>query len=141
MRAALPEDLPVYEVKLVDDRVPAAMALVCASDYHVSLSGEGAEEILSAIPGFLAEERVFAIKKTKSGEREVDVRPAALSLAPAGDGFDARLMLTEKLSLKADLLANLLAERAGVECPEVRVHRAALLGKDESGELKPLMEL
>ncbi len=141
MRSALPEDLPVYGVRLVDDRDPAAMAVVCASDYHVALSGEGAEAVLDAIPGFLAAEQVFAMKKTKSGEREVDIRPGALSLVPSGDGFDARLALTEKLSLKADLLARVLAERAGADCPELRVHRTALLGRDEAGELKPLMEL
>ena len=141
MRAALPEDLPVMEVKLVDDRAPAAMALVCASDYHVSLSGGGAEAVRSAIPDFLAAEQVFAMKKTKSGERETDIRPCVLALTPAEDGFDARLMLTEKASLKADLLARILAGRAGVACPELRVHGATLLGRDEAGELRPLMEL
>ena len=141
MRAALPEDLPVYGVRLVDDRDPAAMALVCASDYRVSVSGAGAEAALAAIPEFLAAEQVLAMKKTKSGEKEADIRPGVLSLVPGDDGFDARLALTEKLSLKADLLARVLAERGGAECPEIRVHRTALLGRDEAGELKPLMEL
>ena len=50
-------------------------------------------------------------------------------------------MLTEKASLKADLLASVLAERAGVACPELRVHRTALLGCGAAGELRPLMEL
>ena len=42
-RAALPEDLPVYEARMVDDRHPAPMALVCAADYAISLSGAGAD--------------------------------------------------------------------------------------------------
>lgn len=141
MRRALPEDLPVYEVKLVEDRNPAAMALVRASDYHVTLDGEGAEAVLDAIPDFLAAERVMALKKTKSGEREIDIRPLVRSLCPAGDGFDARLLLTEQASLKADLLARVLAERAGVDCPELRVHRVALLGQNAAGELVPLLAL
>ena len=33
MRAALPVDLPVLEVRMVDDRHPAPMAMVRASDY------------------------------------------------------------------------------------------------------------
>ena len=141
MKRALPEDLPVLEVKLVEDRRPAAMAQVEASDYHVSVTGEGADALIAAIPGFLAAERVMAVKKTKSGEREIDIRPMVLSLTPTEDGFDARLMLMERASLKADLLARVLAERAGVECPELRVHRVALLGRDDAGELRPLMEL
>ena len=141
MRRALPEDLPVLEVKLVEDRRPAAMAQVAASDYHVTVSGEGAQALIDAIPDFMAAEQVLAMKKTKSGEKETDIRPMVLSLTAAEDGFDARLMLMEKASLKADLLARVLAERAGVECPELRVHRKNLLGYDGAGELRPLMEL
>ena len=141
MRRALPEDLPVLEVKLVEDRRPAAMAQAVASDYHVTILDDGSRVLIDAIPGFLAAEQVYALKKTKSGEKEVDIRPMVLSLTPAEDGFDARLTLTEQASLKADLLARVLAERAGVECPELRVHRKALLGRDGAGELRPLMEL
>lgn len=141
MRRALPEDLPVYEVRLAEDRRPSAMAQVYASDYHVSLTGAGARETIAAIPAFLAEDAVTAMKKTKSGEKEVNIRPLVLSLSAAEDGFDARLMLTEREGLKADLLARTLAARAGVECPEMRVHRRTLLGRDEAGELRPLMEL
>lgn len=141
MKAALPEDLPVIEVRMVDDGWPSAMAQVYASDYRISLSGAGAAEILRAVPGFLAEDEVLAIKKTKSGEREVNIRPLVLSLSESEGGLDARLMLTEREGLKADLLVRTLAERAGVECPEARIHRTALLGRDPSGELRPLMEL
>ena len=141
MRRALSEDLPVLEVKLVEDRRSAAMAQVEASDYHVTVTGDGAQALIGAIPDFLAAEQVFALKKTKSGEKEIDIRPMVLSLEAAEDGFNARLMLTEKASLKADLLARVLAERAGAECPELRVHRVALLGRNGAGELRPLMEL
>lgn len=141
MRFALPEDLPVLEVKLLEDRSPSVMSRVCASDYHVKLEGETARAVIDAIPAFLAEETVTAVKKTKSGEREINIRPLVLELRPAADGFDARLMLTEKDALKADLLARTLAARAGVEAPEMRVHRRTLLGRDEGGALRPLMEL
>ena len=141
MKRALPEDLPVLEVKLVEDRRPAAMAQVVASDYHVTASGEGALALIGAIPDFLAAQQVFAMKKTKSGMKEIDIRPMVLSLTATEDGFNARLALEERASLKADLLAQVLAERAGVECPELRVHRVNLLGRDAEGELRPLMEL
>lgn len=141
MRAALPVDLPVLEVRMVDDRHPAPMAMVRASDYEIALSGETAAATLDAAEEFLRRESVMAMRKTKSGEREVDVRPMALSLRREGDALNARLMLTEKETLKPDLLVRALAEIAGVEVPEVRIHRKCLLGEDESGALKPLMEL
>lgn len=141
MRAALPVDLPVLEVRMVDDRHPAPMAMVRASDYEITLSGETAAATLDAAEEFLRRESVMAMRKTKSGEREVDIRPMALLLEREGDVLSARLMLTEKDTLKPDLLVRALAEIAGAEVPEMRIHRRCLLGEDESGALKPLMEL
>ena len=141
MRFALPEELPVLEVKLVDDRRPSIMSQVYASDYIVRMDGEGADAVLAAIDGFLVEEHVTALKKSKSGEKEIDIRPLVLSLDRCEGGFRARLMLTEKDALKPDLLARTLAQRAGVEAPEMRIHRVNLLGKSDAGELVPLMEL
>lgn len=141
VRAALPEDLPVLEVRMVEDRHPAPMAQVRMSDYRVGLEGDGAEAVLSRIPAFLGSEWVPAVKKTKSGEKEINARPLVLSIEPGEGCFTARLMLTEQQSLKPDLLVGLLAGMAGVEPPEARVHRLALLGEDDSGRIRPLMEL
>lgn len=141
MRKALPADLPVLEVKLVDDKFPSAMSQVFASDYHVKLSGENALIVAEQIPLFMASDTVMATKKSKSGEKEVNIRPMALDIELTSDGFDARLMLTEKDTLKADLLVNTLCRMAGVDGVDARIHRKTLLGRDENGELKPLMEL
>ena len=141
MRAALPCDLPVYEVRLVDDRVPAMMAQVAASDYEITLDGEASGTVIAAIPDFLARERVIAVRRTKSGEREADIRPLAIALAAEGSVIRARLSLTDADTLKPDLLVKVLAEMAGVEAPETHIHRACLLGRNSDGELRPLMEI
>ena len=141
VRAALPEDLPVLEVRMVEDRHPAPMAQVCMSDYRVTLSGEGTDAVLAQIPAFLAAENVPAVKKTKSGEREINARPLVVSIEPEENGFVTRLMLTEQQSLKPDMLVKLLADGAGVEAPEMGIHRLTLLGRDAEGSLRPLMEL
>ncbi len=141
VRAALPEDLPVLEVRMVDDRHAAPMALVKMSDYRVTLEGEGASAVIAQIPAFLARERVEAVKKTKSGEKVINARTMVIGLEPTEVGFDARLMLTERESMKPDVLIELLADMAGVEPPRARIHRVALLGEDGEGNLRPLMEL
>ena len=141
VRAALPEDLPVLEVRMVDDRHAAPMALVKMSDYRVTLDGEGASAVIAQIPAFLARERVEAVKKTKSGEKVINARAMVIGLEPTEVGFDARLMLTERESMKPDVLIELLADMAGVEPPRARIHRVALLGEDGEGNLRPLMEL
>jgi radical SAM-linked protein len=141
MRSALPVDLPVLEVKLVDDKHAAPMSMVRASDYEITLSGETAQATLDAVDTFLAKDSVMAMRKTKSGEKEVDIRPWAISIEKTETGMNARLKLTEKDTLKPDLLVRTLAELAGVEVPEAKIHRKCLLGEAENGELKPLMEL
>ena len=141
VRAALPEDLPVLEVRMIDDRHPAPMALVKMADYRVTLGGEGAVATLAQIPAFLAREEVPALKKTKSGEKQINARPLVVGMQAAEDGFKARLMLTESQSIKPDLRENLLAEMACAAPPEAAVHRLMLLGEDAEGALKPLMEL
>ena len=141
VRAALPADLPVYEVRMIDDRHPAPMALVRMADYIVRPEGEGASEILGQIPAFMARDEVVATKKTKSGEKQINARPLVVSMESVEGGFSARLMLTESQSIKPDLLAGLLAGMAGVEVSEIGVHRVALLGEDGEGGVRPLMEL
>ena len=141
IRAALPEDLPVLEVRMVDDRHPAPMALVRMSDYSVRLTGADGAKVIEQIPAFLACEEMLAMKKTKSGEKQVDIRPMVVALEPVEDGFRARLMLTEQSTLKPDLLVRVLAEQAGVEPPEAAIHRTLLLGLNENGEPAPLMAL
>lgn len=142
VRAALPVDLPVLEVRMVDDRHAAPMALVRMSDYVVRLEGSDAGTVMAQIPAFLERETVSAMKKTKSGEKEINARPLVVNLAPLSeDSFTARLMLTETQSIKPELLVGLLGGMAGVEPPQTHVHRLALLGLDEGGQPVPLMAL
>ncbi|HIS03978.1 MAG TPA: DUF2344 domain-containing protein [Candidatus Pullichristensenella avicola] len=141
MRQALPEDLPVLGARMVDDRFPAAMALVRCADYRITPEGEGAPAILAAAEAFCAAKHVMGVRKTKSGEREIDMRPLALSLEAREGSLYARLMLTERDTLKPDVLLAGLAGLAGVEAPRSRVHRLRLLGEDAAGEIAPLMEL
>jgi len=141
VRLALPDDLPVLEVRMIDDKHPAPMALVRMSDYSVHLEGEGANQVIATIPEFLGRESVTAVKKTKSGEKEINARPMVLELKPTSDGFETRLMLTERESIKPELLIGLLAQMAGVEPCEARVHRTMLLGDGPDGQPAPLMTL
>ena len=91
------------------------------------------KENISAVFGALVERF--------TGEREIDARPLVIDLKPTSDGFDARLMLTERDSIKPELLIELLANMAGVQPPQARVHRLCLLGVDANGEPAPLMAL
>ena len=134
MAAALPADLPVLEARLIEDNHPAMMPLVQFSAYIIEDSGVTA----SMLDAFLSSETVPAIRKTKSGEREINIRPLADEVRLDGETLHARLMLTEKDTLKPDLL---IAALTGGPREDARIHRISLLGRGEDGALAPIMRL
>ena len=141
MRSALPPEMPVHRCRLVDDKHPALMARLVMADYRIEVSGADAEKILAEAPAYMAEETVLAVRKTKSGEKEVNIRPMTISLTADGGALHARLMLTPEETLKPDLLVSVLAERAGAADWACAIFRTALLGRGDGGEIVPRMEL
>lgn len=137
---ALPLEMPVYRARLVDDRFPALMARLVWADYRITLSDNNSQAIVDAVIPYLKEESVMAMRKTKSGEREADVRKMTALLRAEGNKLFARLMLTETATLKPDLLLSVLAERSGVNHVEANIHRIALLA-EEDGVVVSLMDL
>lgn len=133
MIAALPDDLPVLQVKMVEDRLPSLMPMVYASEYRIENSGITEEMIQE----FLGKDEVLAIRKTKSGEREINIRPLAYELHLEDGVLFAKLALTDKDTLKPDLLVKTLL---GKDNEDMRIHRIALLTKAANGEFVPLME-
>ena len=140
MRASLPEEMPVLEAKTADDSHPAMMSLVKMAEYRIT-PAERLEELKAGAREFLFSESVPAIRKTKTSEREIDIRPLCVRLTSEGDALIARTMLTENDTLKPDLLMSKLAELAGIELPRVRIERTLLLGAGADGKIRPLMEL
>ncbi len=141
MRSALPPEMPVYSCRLVEDRHPALMANLIMADYRVELKGADAEKITGAVNSYLAEETVMGVRKTKSGEKEVNIRPQTISLGTRDNALCARLMLTPEDTLKPDTLLGVLAARSGAADYESSICRTALLTRREGGEIVDLMEL
>lgn len=141
MRSALPPEMPVYSCRLVEDKHPALMANLVMADYRIELKGVDAEKILGAVGGYLAEETVTGVRKTKSGEKEVNIRPQTVALSAQEGALYARLMLTPEDTLKPDTLVDALASRSGAADYECSICRTALLTRRENGEIIDLMEL
>lgn len=140
MRVALPPDLYIKDVKLRPDNHPSMMSLVKMADYTVSFTNDF-DAVKQGAETFWDSPCVMGIRKTKSGEKEVDVRALCKGLEVLENGVKARLMLTEAETLKPDLLVDTLCRLAGCEVPEYRVMRNALLGLDQNGLAVPIAEL
>ena len=138
MKSALPPDLPIHAVRFVEDSHPALMAKLQMADYVISLTGEGVSAIVNAIEGYLKQTEVIAMRKTKSGIKPTDIRPWSVAVdskqTDVGYNIYARLALTERATLKPDLLLRVLAERAGTEDYRANIHRTALLTPSADGQ-------
>ena len=84
LNAALPPELPCLSARIVDDKHPASMASLYAAKYEILIDNNGAA-ICNAIPAFLAQESIMALRKTYSGEKMVDIRPMIFDIEVQGD--------------------------------------------------------
>ena len=142
MNAAMPPDMQLSSAKALDDRHPALMAMVRAASYQLHvLDEDAAQKCITAIPAFLQQESIMAMRKTKSGVKECDIRPLIHALRGENGCLYATLTLTESTACKPDMLLNALCGFAGCEVPRMLVVREHLLGENGRGELVPLETL
>ena len=142
---AMPASLPVIGARLVEDAHPKLMASLHSAAYTARAAADGAARAMAqAVPALLAREEIIAIRKSKKGENPCDIRPMLYALQAqeeAGEAvFALRMALTERQTLKPDLLLTTLAQEAGVELPAFRLRRIRLFG-ERGGAPVPLMEL
>ena len=142
MNKAMPPEMQFSEAIAIDDRHPALMASLKAAVYDLTVYDDQlADAMIRAIPSMLFRESIPALRKTKSGIRECDIKPLIYQLAGEGNHIHCTVALTEKESCKPDMLCRALATEAGIpEQTEIRmlITRDALLGEDQQGCLCPL---
>jgi radical SAM-linked protein len=137
--AALPPDLPLGRVRQVDAHHPKLMAALRTALYQFSFPA-GGDAVLEALPAFLAQASIPAVRVSKTGEKPCDIRPMLHALEAVPGGMAARVSFTEAETLKPDLLLRALAQFAGVPVPAARVARLRLFG-ESGGKPAPLFEL
>ena len=138
MNAALPPDMQLMAARAMEDKHPALMAMLRAADYTIRLLDEdAAAKCLAAIPAFLEQETILAMRKTKRGLNECDIRPLIHELREEGGAIRAVLTLTEASACKPDMLVTALCGFTGCEVPRALVIRNGLLGES----LRPLETL
>ena len=142
MNVALPPDMQLVAARGMEDKHPALMSMVKAADYTIRLLDENAAaRCASAIPAFLKQESIMAMRKTKRGLNECDIRPLIHELREEEGCLRAVLTLTEASSCKPDMLVTALCGFAGCEVPRSLVVRNGLMGEDATGALQPLETL
>ena len=133
-------------VRMVDDRFPKVSAALRQAEYTITLRGGDACAIASALPAFLAQEEIMALRKTKRSETMVNIRPMIHALTARTDEekntavLTARVSFVEAATLKPDLLVESLCAFAGAQPERCEIRRTCLLG-EKDGQSVPLIDL
>ncbi len=115
MNRAMPPDMQLTEARAVDDRHPALMASLKAASYDLVIRDpEQAQKLTEALDRLMRKEQILAVRKTKSGLKEVDIKPLIYALRAKENHLYCTLALTERKTCKPDMLLDALGREAGL---------------------------
>lgn len=143
MNGAMPPEMQLVSARAVDDKHPALMASLKAASYDILIRDiSQGDALLAAIGPMLAKDVIPAVRKTKTGMKECDIKPLIFALNGKDGHLFCTLALTEREACKPNMLIDALRNQAGIE-DEIRilVKRTALLGEDQNGILMPLEQM
>ncbi|MBR6707840.1 MAG: TIGR03936 family radical SAM-associated protein [Clostridia bacterium] len=133
---ALPPDIRLISCRPVDDTHKPPMALLRAARYRIEPRGE-CSLTQGDLDAFLGKAAIPAVKKTKSGEKEIDIKPMIHELTLKDGKIFCTLDLCEEKSCKPELMLSCLCSSSGVPPMEALVVRLLLLS-EKDGAFLPL---
>ena len=127
LNAVMAEGFEIAEYKLLPDTAANAMSSVAAADYTLTFrpgyepEEESAEEWFKKLTAFFDQPQVMVLKKTKKGEKEMDLKPLIYDLGAIAGNDAAQAQLFMKIStgsasnIKPELLLDAYYEALGKE--------------------------
>ena len=127
LNAVMAEGFEIAEYKLLPDTAANAMSSVAAADYTLTFrpgyepEEESAEERFKKLTAFFDQPQVMVLKKTKKGEKEMDLKPLIYDLGVIAGNDAAQSQLFMKIStgsasnIKPELLLDAYYEALGKE--------------------------
>lgn len=140
-RESCPEIRIVRYVRIADEtRRSNAMSNVAAADYRILFRKEKPDE--AALSALLAKEEIPVLRKTKTREAEVDIRPMILNWRLEEEGLFVRLAAGSMANCKPDTLMEAYDRFRGAAPPpfSYHFHRMEMYARREE-ELVPLYQL
>lgn len=127
LNAVMTEGFEIAEYKLLPDTATNAMSSVAAADYTLTFrpgyepEEESAEEWFKKLTAFFDQPQVMVLKKTKKGEKEMDLKPLIYDLGVIAGNDAAQAQLFMKIStgsasnIKPELLLDAYYKALGKE--------------------------
>jgi len=150
INAVMVEGITATAYKKLPDHAGSAMSMVAAADYTTSFRTEYEPEdwktFSASFKEFLENDEIWVKKKTKKGEKDVNIRPMIYSLNIGTNKILMQLATGSSANLKPEMVVRAYLDAAGQELAEfaMLIQREDLyadLGMDGQRRLVPLSRL
>ena len=144
--SVMTEGFEVLSIRRIDPgRKGNAMSITTAASYEITLQKD-AEEIQALCRELLAREHISAVKETKTGTKEIDIRPLIYELSAEPSEKDPEETVIKLFAsggsaanLKPELVMRALFDSAdGSNVPPYRLHRTDMFTTGEDGRFLSL---
>ncbi|WP_367565711.1 TIGR03936 family radical SAM-associated protein [Lacrimispora sp.] len=126
LNGTMAEGIKVTDCRILDDKAKNAMSLVAAADYTLTFrEGKEPEDVEGFFKGlleFISQDQILTIKKTKKGEREVDLKASIYKLSVKDGTIFMKVSAGSADNLKPELVMETYCRWRGQECPEFAFH-------------------
>jgi radical SAM-linked protein len=126
LNAVMVDGIHISECRILDERAKNAMSLVAAADYTLKFR-EGnqpadLEGFLKGLESFIDQPQIDVTKKTKKGEKDVDIKPWIYQLSVNGETIFMKISAGSADNLKPELVMEAYHKFLGLTLPEFAFH-------------------
>lgn len=143
LNSVMAEGIQILKVSVLDEKEGNAMASVAAADYLVSFSDKVKlpDDWKDKLNEFYQQERIPVSKKTKRGEKEIDLKEGIYQMEIRKDSVYLLLDAGSGSNIKPGFVLETFFESIDVKLPELpfRVKRIDTYKRDGNGKLLPLI--
>lgn len=137
LNAVMSEGFEILEYKLLPDDAANAMSIVAAADYSLTFrpgyepENESPAQWFEKLVRFFDADHVMIMKKTKKGEREMDLKPFAYELEVRNDGETPALFMKVSAGSAANIKPELVLDAYYASLGEERPQFAFMTEREE----------
>ena len=134
----------VNMVPISDDKKRTGMSIVAAADYLSNVKNDAfPENWKEKAAGFMNQEQILIVKKTKKSEKEVDIKPMIYKFEIREEGVYMQVATGSVENLKPEVVMQALGQYLGVDLREASFvhHRLEVYALAEDGNSKKFVSL
>lgn len=117
INGAMTEGVEALSYRLLPDTAANAMSLVAAADYTLKFregyEPEDPDAFVRGLEEFLQQDQILVLKKTKKGEKEVNIRPMIYEMKADKEKIFLKIAAGSAANLKPDVLIRAYMESMG----------------------------